>query len=516
MSAEELRKRQENIRRRVEQENANIPQAQISQLTRMDLHSALVNFLRNEKRMEPEQAAKQIDAIGDKTLDKGRATLATKVVKLAIEQGLPRAADCLMRALREEGDEGRWYEEQYTTLQRWAHQTLDSVRAELTAMLWPVCAHVFLILIQRGLDARAREFLATHRAEHEEAHGGLEGTLTLLSEITTASQLPPPWGQGRADVAKNLLGLGGDGLRKYEVHLSRQSFEQLLQFVDSHKLLLVLHILNTHVSFRFDEAGGEARVPVLQHDAVQPNARSGRLEPRDASKVNLRNVKWGLLADGVSDDARDAAERAMEKRKQAARARAEEEGKFSSQWKYKERAAARVTSKGASPTAKVPIVKQRPAEHLAELAELRQQVTLGRESLPSCCCYTVYNSGGHLNTMQLSFDPPLPLLFRPSPDRSRVVGRADASIVAGGFDDSTVRVWDLRLSSQPRSREAEDSSAWAPPTPRVLRGHSGPVYACALSQDYQQVLSASEDGVRCNTCRSDFGRFRRSECGCCL
>lgn len=408
MSAEELRKRQENIRRRVEQENANIPQAQISQLTRMDLHSALVNFLRNEKRMEPEQAAKQIDAIGDKTLDKGRATLATKVVKLAIEQGLPRAADCLMRALREEGDEGRWYEEQYTTLQRWAHQTLDSVRAELTAMLWPVCAHVFLILIQRGLDARAREFLATHRAEHEEAHGGLEGTLTLLSEITTASQLPPPWGQGRADVAKNLLGLGGDGLRKYEVHLSRQSFEQLLQFVDSHKLLLVLHILNTHVSFRFDEAGGEARVPVLQHDAVQPNARSGRLEPRDASKVNLRNVKWGLLADGVSDDARDAAERAMEKRKQAARARAEEEGKFSSQWKYKERAAARVTSKGASPTAKVPIVKQRPAEHLAELAELRQQVTLGRESLPSCCCYTVYNSGGHLNTMQLSFVPPFP------------------------------------------------------------------------------------------------------------
>jgi transcription initiation factor TFIID subunit 5 len=85
-------------------------------------------------------------------------------------------------------------------------------------------------------------------------------------------------------------------------------------------------------------------------------------------------------------------------------------------------------------------------------------------------------------------------------------------LVAGGFSDSSVRLWDLKksakekekvsyhtshspsisnciyLKKQSQKRKLREGSDY-----RYLIGHSGPVFGCSLSPDNQFLLSCSED-----------------------
>lgn len=474
----------ENVRRGIAHDEASIPEHKIRLLTKMDLQDALLTYL-NQKGTNAEAAAAQISDSRDDRVQRERKELATRVVKLAVEKELPRAADCLMQALREEnGDSGRWYEDQYTRQQRWAHQSLDVHRAELTSVLWPTFAHVFLGLMQRKLADRAREFFDQHRGEHEEMHGGAESDIAALSAITAPGQLPKPWGQGRADVAGTVL------LHKFEVSMSRVAFTQLLSFLDQQKLVFILHILNAHVRVQlYDETdsadqgsiGNTENVAILQHSARERDRIQGSPQSVPASIINKKKLYWGPLPEEkrVSEEARAAAEHDQSARRQAARARAEEEGTYSTKWKYEDpNPVRRVDSAGPPPVVPLPgLVRQPLSEHIAENAELRSQVTLSRDALPSSCCFTVYNAGSTVNNVEMT---------------------PDATVVAASFDDSTVRVWDMRLSSQPRSRDQNENNpgaGWCAPVPQVFRGHSGPVYACAVSPDYQNLLSCSEDST---------------------
>jgi transcription initiation factor TFIID subunit 5 len=464
----------------------------------MDLQDALLSYLK-QNGTNADAAAAQVSDSRDDRLQRERKELAHRVVKLAVQKELPRAADCLMQALREEsGDAGRWYEEQYTRLQRWAHQSLEVFRAELTSVLWPIFAHVFIVLIQRNLTDRAQDFFEQHRSEHEELHGGAESDIAALSVITAPSQLPKPWGEGRADVAGTIL------LHKFEVVMSRTAFTQLLSFLEHQKLVFILHILNAHVRVQiYDEpdsgdgsgsgskSGSADNVAILQHSVREKNRMGGAPLSRPASIVNKKRIYWGPLPDEkrVSEEARAAAERDQNARRQAARARAEEDGTYSVAWRYEDpNPVRRVESTGPSPegrellTQKAEgrgqvLVKQRLSEHIAETAELRSQVTLSRDALPSSCCFTVYNAGSTVNNVSMT---------------------SDATVVAASFDDSTVRVWDMRLSKQPQRRDENENNpgaGWCAPAPQVFRGHSGPVYACSVSPDYENVLTCSEDST---------------------
>ncbi len=496
----EAARRSENVSRGIARDEASIPEQKIKLLTKIDLQDALLSYLK-QKGMNADAAAAQYSDSRDDQVQRERKELAHRVVKLAVEKEVPRAADCLVQALREEiGDASGWYEDQYAQLQRWAHQSLEVFRAELTSVLWPTFVHVFIALIQRNQTDRAQEFFEKHRDEHEELHGGAESDIAALSVITAPSQLPKPWGEGRADFAGTCLEgfLEKDGPR-WEVVMSRIAFTQLLSFLEQQKLILILHILNSYVRVQvYDEpdsdgggsdskSGSADRVAILQH-----NVRShmgGAPMSRPASIVNKKRIYWGPLPDEnrVSEEARAAAERDQNARRQAARARAEEEGTYSTGWRYEDpNPVRRVESTGPPPegrellTQKAQgreqvLIKQRLSEHIAETAELRSQVTLSRDALPSSCCFTIYNAGSTVNNVSMT---------------------SDATVVAASFDDSTVRVWDMRLSKQSRD-ETENSpgAGWCAPSPQVFRGHSGPVYACSVSPDYENLLTCSEDST---------------------
>lgn len=148
-------------------------------------------------------------------------------------------------------------------------------------------------------------------------------------------------------------------------------------------------------------------------------------------------------------------------------------GQWESQWES-QTVKRSLSSTDWAPTSLIPVVHKKEAEHLAEMAELSKQVSLSRDTLPSICSFSLYNtSTSRANSIELA---------------------RDATVVAAAFDDSTVRVWDMRQSTQSDDSDSW-STGWAPPVPLVLRGHGGPVYACAYSPGYNNLLSVSEDGT---------------------
>ena len=258
---------------------------------------------------------------------------------------LPQAA----RVRRRTGfvADGELYEDQYCQLRRWAYTSLDKYRQQLLSVMWPVFVHSFLGLVRSGLGSHAGQFMSRHKQEYEAAYGGAGGDLSLLMQLTDQSQLPPPWGHGRADFAKACL------THKMTVCLSPTALELLLTFLDEHHMHLVLHILNQHVHVDMDEVDMQTRLgksatcgSVLCHQHVRSVPGSGQPQYMEAGSINKRKINWGLLRDQdyISGDALRAAEREYERKKQAYRARALEEGQDMDTWVHTGPDAKRVLS----------------------------------------------------------------------------------------------------------------------------------------------------------------------------
>lgn len=63
---------------------------------------------------------------------------------------------------------------------------------------------------------------------------------------------------------------------------------------------------------------------------------------------------------------------------------------------------------------------------------------------------------------------------------------------AGGFSDSSVRIYDLEALSAARALPPEEQDGAGM---HLLCGHSDAVYSVSFSQDRQYVLSGSSDGT---------------------
>lgn len=128
-------------------------------------------------------------------------------------------------------------------------------------------------------------------------------------------------------------------------------------------------------------------------------------------------------------------------------------------------------------------------KRIEQLKEMRQRVDLGRNSLPSACMYTFFNTGGRVHCLTAS---------------------SDSTMIAGGFADSYIKVWDLTrkglksLKSADELKEIEiDASTKledlqdpeSAEDVKTLVGHTGPVYSTSFSPDNTFLLSGSEDGT---------------------
>ncbi|KAK3028589.1 hypothetical protein RJ639_038379 [Escallonia herrerae] len=449
------------------------------------------------------------------------------------------------------------YEDGYSKLRSWTYSSLDLYKHELLHVLYPVFIHCFMDLVAKGHLQEARAFFNSYREDHEMMHlrdlQKLEGVLSpshlecyayqvhvnyILGDgvcsFSAAEQIfwnkSSKWGLGslrleEANDRRHLLprvfqSSYGAGIGPYRSTFSpiakedfcggkagfTYSYELLLQYLHKTQSITMLGIINERINFQVSPGQPSS----ISDDAEVFTLVGGGQD--EANLINQKEVHWGLLEDTIEERLEKAGGLLSESEKTDGEAkegeleenkkRSVEGGKQGASLKKMKKdkvvgATGKASRTEGSTVSSAPLVKPElslPAiptevEH-SILEDLRNRVQLSSVALPSVSFYTFINTHNGLNCSSISHD---------------------GSLVAGGFSDSSVKVWDMaKLGQQTGSymstqwHQGENDLA---PTDNVLGsssgkrcyslylGHSGPVYSATFSPFGDYILSSSSDST---------------------
>ncbi|KAK7838687.1 transcription initiation factor tfiid subunit 5 [Quercus suber] len=374
------------------------------------------------------------------------------------------------------------YQDGYSKLRSWTYSSLDLYKHELLRVLYPVFIHCFMDLVVKGHIQEARTFFNSFREDHEMMHSRdlqkLEGVLSPshLEEMEFAHSLRHS---------------------KVKIKICQYSYELLLQYLHKTQLTIMLGIINEHINFQVspgqpNSISDDAEVVTLigssQDEATQINQKEiqwggffsfKKVEAtyslfgsskgaatftkfvkwlgvlgwlREAVLVSL-NVAMKLYAKLLEDSLEERLEKSGLLLSDSEKAEGEtKEGELdenkkrsieggkqgTSTKKLKKDKAASATGKTGRLEANAVITAPRVKPELALpvisteveksiLEDLRNRVQLSSVSLPSVNFYTFINTHNGLNCSSISHD---------------------GSLVAGGFSDSSLKVWDMAKLGQ--------------------------------------------------------------------
>lgn len=379
------------------------------------------------------------------------------------------------------------YHNGYSRLRTWTYSSLDLYKHELLRVLYPVFIHCFMDLVAKGHIQEARKFFTTFREDHELMHlrdiQKLEGVLspTHLKEMEFAHSLRQS---------------------KFNIKICEYSYELLLQHLHSTQSTTILGIINEHINFQV--TSGQ---PSLISDDPEAVTLTGSSQEA-ANQTNQKEIHWGLLEDSLEErlekpgallsDSEKGDGEAKEGENDENKKRSIEVGKqgASSKKMKKDRggtatgksAKPEVTTVSAAPRVKaelpLPIIPTE-VEH-SILEDLRNRVQLSSVALPSVSFYTFINTHNGLSCSSISHD---------------------GSLVAGGFSDSSLKVWDMaKLGQQPSSSLSQGENDTSQNEQMLgksggkrqytlFQGHSGPVYAASFCPVGDFILSSSADST---------------------
>jgi len=336
------------------------------------------------------------------------------------------------------------YDMSYSAFKDWAQSSLDLYKPELMSVLYSIFVHCYLDLVEKGHKTEACKFLTTHRHEHSDKH---------RQEIDRLQTVVTPEHMKENDLVHNFR------KNKQNLQMCSYSFELLLAFLHERKFMLLLSIINQYLDIKVHTGQPKPRDPDTLYTPL-----SGESE-KELTSLHKKEIYWGLFDEQKKfyPQFTDADAEGRQPKKSRTEGEAEED----------------------TPQSKVtlPSLDERTEEDILE--DLRKWVKLGPERLPSICLYTFFNTYESLNRITTSYS---------------------GNLVAAGFSDSTIKLWDLE-ADQSRWNEATkryfDSDgrdpAFIPRHPRDsanfhhLVAHSGPVYGLSFSPDSQFLLSCSQD-----------------------
>lgn len=379
------------------------------------------------------------------------------------------------------------YHEEYKKLRSWAYGSLDLYKHELVRILYPIFVHSFMNLVAKGHIEGARAFLTSLREDHETTHlrdlQKLEGVLSPshLEEMEFAHTLRQS---------------------KVNLKMCEYSYELLLQYLQKSQSLTMLGVINEHINFQVSPG---------QPSSISDDAEVFTLVGNGqdtTSLINQKEIHWGLLEDTIEDRLEKAgsllsdSEKAEGETKEGdldeTKKRSAEGGKQGPSLKKSKKekvvgAAGKAVRGDGNSVPAAPRVKPGLAlpiiplevEH-SILEDLRNRVQLSNAALPSVSFYTFLNTHNGLNCSTIS---------------------SDGSLVAGGFSDSSVKVWDMaKLGQQAVSSNLQGEHDSMPndhhmqgATGRrqytLFRGHSGPIHSTCFSPLGDFLLSSSSDST---------------------
>ncbi|KAK4718914.1 hypothetical protein R3W88_017252 [Solanum pinnatisectum] len=378
------------------------------------------------------------------------------------------------------------YQEEYSKLRSWAYSSLDLYKHELLRVLYPVFIHCFMELVARGHIQEARAFFNSYREDHEMTH---LRDLQKLEGVLSPSHLE------EMEFAHSIR------LSKVNIKMCQYSYDLLLQYLHKTESITMLGIINERINFQVSPG---------QPGSISDDAEVVTLvaSGHDASLINQKEVLWGLLEDSLEERLEktggsvpdsekfdgDPKEGEVEENKKKSVEGGKQGAPLKKLKKDKVGVATGKSSRTESSTVTTaPRVKPElalpaiPVEvELSILEDLRNRVQLSNASLPSVSFYTFVNTHNGLNCASISHD---------------------GSLVAGGFSDSSLKVWDMAKLGQQTGPSFLQGETDSPSSEHVLgssggrrcytllQGHSGPVYSASFSPDGDFLLSSSSDST---------------------
>ncbi|GLT85250.1 hypothetical protein SLE2022_034440 [Rubroshorea leprosula] len=396
-------------------------------------------------------------------------------------QNDPDIANFIQPFSRSEDDPSR-YHEGYGKLRSWTFSLPDLYKRELVRVLYPFFIHSFMDLVAKGHVQEARTFFNTFHEDHEMIHSR---DLQKLEGVVSQSHLE------EMEFARSLR------QRKVNVKICQYSYDLLLQYLRKTESTTMLAVINEHITFQ---------VTPGQSSSIPDDAEVVSLIGDRQDVVNQKEILWGLLEDsleerlekagGLLSDSEKAEGETKEGDIDETKKRSVESGRQgASTKKLKKDKAVNAIAKAArpepttasaaprvNPELPLPIMPTEVEQSILE--DLRKRVQLSSVPLPSVSFYTFVNTHNGLNCSSISHD---------------------GSLVAGGFSDSSLKVWDMaklgqEAASSVLQNENDSSTSEHVMGPNggkrsytLFQGHSGPVYSATFSPLGDFILSSSAD-----------------------
>lgn len=330
-------------------------------------------------------------------------------------------------------------------LRTWVESSLDIYRPELYRVLYPIFVHCFLDLIYKNAKVEARRFFDKFAIDHEILHGTEINKLAGIGSIDHLEE---------NELAKTFR------KNTYVLHVTRTSLNLLLYFLHENEALggsIMISLINRYIQ------------PKIITGRVDTQIGEGSLDDgiksaEEIEKFNSQPVKLGNLPmdPEYSKEVEVELKRRDDKEGLTEDTLVEE---FSKLKKETEDSPARET---------LPLPQRTALDLKREIIavrESRDKIKLDaiQASAPSVCMYTFHNTNNDLTTLEFN---------------------DDSTLIAGGFQDSYIKLWSLDgspLTSILKNDEHSDENT------RKLIGHSGSIYGLSFSPDNRYLLSSSED-----------------------
>ncbi|OAG31665.1 transcription initiation factor TFIID subunit 5 [Nematocida displodere] len=332
----------------------------------------------------------------------------------------------------------------YAKLRQWIEDSLDAFKNDLSNLLYPTFVHLYLDMVGRGREAEAQQLLSLYKEDFVDTHA---------YEIRQIEMAKEPSGLKENSTAMAFLS------NKYHLSMGKYAFDLFISFLESNNLVKILKIVNQFLDIRvFTGKMNEEVVDIgiagaSEFDFNKTPVMHGvhYVTPKiEELIVSEEQYKYEYLDQFLS---------ILKKKK----------------------------SENAPPHDRVPTPQMGASQIASEIDKIRdlsKRINVGKNQMPSVCCYTVHNTSEGLCCSDFS---------------------SDLKMLALGYKDSFIEVHSLTEDSLLRLKasiylKAPEMRTGKPDDAREdmgkivrLIGHSGPVYSVKFFGSKRFLLSCSQD-----------------------
>ncbi|KAM8911704.1 transcription initiation factor TFIID subunit 5 isoform 2-T2 [Lycaon pictus] len=369
-----------------------------------------------------------------------------KVGSVAVEDQPDVSA--VLSAYNQQGDP-TMYEEYYSGLKHFIECSLDCHRAELSQLFYPLFVHMYLELVYNQHENEAKSFFEKFHGDQECYY---QDDLRVLSSLTKKEHMKGNETMLDFRTSKFVLRISRDSYQLLKRHLQEKQNNQIWNIVQEHLYIDI-----------FDG---------MPRSKQQIDAMVGSLAGEAKREANKSKVFFGLLKEPEIEVPLDDEDEEGEN----------EEGKPKKKKPKKDSIGSKSKKQdpNAPPQNRIPLPELKDSDKLDKIMNMKEttkRVRLGPDCLPSICFYTFLNAYQGLTAVDVT---------------------DDSSLIAGGFADSTVRVWSVTPKKLRSVKQAADLSLIDKESDdvlerimdektaselKILYGHSGPVYGASFSPD---------------------------------